>query len=113
MALIWGGEDIISLAKEVIQIAEDKEFEPFAPKGGVMDGQPLPADQVKAVSKWPSRQEQLSILVGQILSAGATLSASCSAPGSKLASQIKKKSEEGGEAEAESSRCVESDETHR
>ena len=41
------------------------------PKGGVMDGQPLAADQVKAVSKWPSRKEQLSILSGQILSAGA------------------------------------------
>ena len=67
MALIWGGEDIISLAKEVINIAEDKNFEPFVPKGGVMDGQPLAADQVKAVSKWPSRKEQLSILSGQIL----------------------------------------------
>ena len=55
MALMWGGEDIISLAKEVIKISEDKEFEPFTPKGGVMDGQPLAADQVKAVSKWPSR----------------------------------------------------------
>src|SRR5919106_4988063 len=47
MALIWGGEDIISLAKEVISIAENKEFQPFAPKGGVMDGQPLAAEQVK------------------------------------------------------------------
>src|SRR5437762_8898657 len=34
MALIWGGEDIISLAKEVIKIAGDKNFEPFKPKGG-------------------------------------------------------------------------------
>ena len=58
MALVWGGEDIISLAKEVINIAEDKNFAPFAPKGGVMDGQSLAADQVKAVSKWPSRKEQ-------------------------------------------------------
>ncbi|MEX0611335.1 MAG: 50S ribosomal protein L10, partial [Pirellulales bacterium] len=67
MALVWGGEDIIALAKEVVKIAADKEFEKFKPKGGVMDGQPLGADQVKAVSKWPTRQEQLSILVGQIL----------------------------------------------
>ena len=41
LALIWGGEDIISLAKEVISIAEDKQYEKFLPKGGVMDGQPL------------------------------------------------------------------------
>lgn len=102
MALMWGGEDIISLAKEVINIAEDKNFAAFAPKGGVMDGQSLAADQVKAVSKWPSRKEQLSILSGQILSVGATLSGQLLSCGSKLASQIKKKSEEeGGEKAAE------------
>ena len=99
MALIWGGEDIISLAKEVINIAEDKNFEPFVPKGGVMDGQQLLADQVKAVSKWPSRLEQLSILSGQILGPGAKLSSQLLGAGAKLASQIKKKSE-GAEEEA-------------
>jgi large subunit ribosomal protein L10 len=92
MAVIWGGEDIISLAKEVINIAEDKAFQPFAPKGGVMDGQPLAGDQIKAVSK--------CILSGQILSVGATLSGQFLSAGSKLASQIKKKSEEGGETAA-------------
>jgi large subunit ribosomal protein L10 len=28
LALVWGGEDIISLAKEIIAIVEKKEFEP-------------------------------------------------------------------------------------
>ena len=101
MALLWGGEDIISLAKEVIKIAQDKNFEAFKPKGGVMDGQALAADQVKAVSKWPSRMEQLSILSGQILSPGAKLSSQLLGAGAKLASQIKKKSEQdesGGES---------------
>ena len=93
-ALIWGGEDIISLAKEVVKIAEDKNFEPFKAKGGVMDGQPLAAEQVKLVSKWPSRLEQLSILSGQILAPGAKLSSQLLAAGAKLANQIKKKSEE-------------------
>jgi large subunit ribosomal protein L10 len=100
LALIWGGEDIISLAKEVISIAEDKQYEKFLPKGGVIDGQPLAADQVKAVSKWPTRLEQLSILSGQILSPGAKLSSQLLGAGAKLASQIKKKSE-GEEAPAE------------
>ena len=93
MALIWGGEDIISLAKEVVKIAGDKQYEKFIPKGGVMDGQPLAAAQVTAVSKWPSRLEQLSILSGQILSPGAKLSSQLLGVGAKLASQIKKKSE--------------------
>jgi large subunit ribosomal protein L10 len=97
LALIWGGEDIISLAKEVIKISEEKDYEKFTPKGGVMDGQALAADQVKVVSKWPSRQEQLSILSGQILSPGAKLSSQLLGAGAKLASQIKKKGE-GDEA---------------
>jgi large subunit ribosomal protein L10 len=93
LALIWGGDDIIALAKEVISIAEDKQYEKFLPKGGVIDGQPLAGDQIKAVSRWPTRLEQLSILSGQILSPGSKLSSQLLGAGAKLASQIKKKSE--------------------
>lgn len=100
-AVVWGAEDIVSLAKVVTKYAEDKQFEGFAPKGGVMDGAALTADDVKAVSKWPSRQEQLSILVGQILAPGANLSSQLLGPGGALASQIKQKGEEAGEAAAE------------
>jgi large subunit ribosomal protein L10 len=92
-AVVWGGEDIVSLAKEIMKLADDKAFEPFSPKGGVMDGKALSADQVKAVSKWPSRTEQLSLLVGQILNPGATLSAQLLGPGRQLASQIKQTGE--------------------
>ena len=95
LAIVWGGENVVSLAKEIMSIAEMKDFEPFQPKGGAMEGQPLTAEQVKAVSKWPSRQEQLSILSGQILSPGANLSSQLLGAGAKLASQIKKKGEEG------------------
>lgn len=99
-AVVWGGEDIVSLAKELSKVIDDKQFEKLAPKGGVMGGSKLGAADVKKVSKWPSRAEQLSILVGQILSPGATLSAQLLGPGAKLASQIKKKTE-GDEAPAE------------
>lgn len=97
LALVWGGEDIVSLAKEVVKITEEKGYEKVTAKGGVLEGKQLDGAGVKAVSKWPSRQEQLSILSGQILSPGAKLSAQLLGAGSKLASQIKKKSEEGGE----------------
>lgn len=93
VAVIWGGEDVVSLAKEVTRIAGEAKYEPFAPKGGVMDGTALSADDVRAVSKWPSRTEMLSTLVGQILGPGANLAAQLAGPGSKLASQIKQKSE--------------------
>ena len=92
-ALVWGGEDIVSLAKEVTRIASDKAFDKFVPKGGVMDGSKLSGADVEKVSKWPSRAEQLSLLVGQILSPGAKLASQLLGPGGKLASQIKKKGE--------------------
>jgi large subunit ribosomal protein L10 len=100
-AVVWGAEDIVSLAKELTKLFEDKQFETLVPKGGVMGGSKLVATDIKKVSKWPSRAEQLSILVGQILSPGATLSAQLLGPGAKLGSQIKKKSEGDEAAPAE------------
>lgn len=94
LALVWGAEDVVSLTKEVVKLTEDKEFAPFEARGGVMDGGRLNADQVKEVSKWPSRQEQLSILAGQILSPGANLVSQLTSIGGALASQIKQKGEE-------------------
>jgi large subunit ribosomal protein L10 len=103
LALIWGGEDIISLAKEVTRLLKEKEFAKLETRGGVMDGARLSPEQVEAVSKWPNRAEQLSLLVGQILSPGATLCGQLGAVGGALASQIKQKGEEpeGGEAAPE------------
>jgi large subunit ribosomal protein L10 len=92
-ALCWGGEDIVSLAKEVVRIAGDEKNRPFEPRSGVLDGQRLSAAQVVEVAKWPSRAEQLSILAGQILSPGATLAGQLEAVGGELASQIEQKAE--------------------
>jgi large subunit ribosomal protein L10 len=100
-AVVWGAEDIVSLAKALTKLLDDKQFEAMTAKGGVMGGSRLAADDIKKVSKWPSRAEQLSILVGQILSPGATLSAQLLGPGAKLGSQIKKKSEGDEAAPAE------------
>ncbi|MCG8448881.1 MAG: 50S ribosomal protein L10 [Pirellulales bacterium] len=94
LAVVWGSEDVVSLAKEVTRLAGEDKYGPFDARGGVMDGAKLSADDVKAVSKWPSRQEQLSLLVGQILGPGATLSAQLLGPGGSLASQVKQKGEE-------------------
>ena len=68
-AVLWGAEDFVSLVKEVTELNEDaEEFEKFEARGGVMDGEQLTPERVKEISKWPSRAEQLSmLLVGQIL----------------------------------------------
>jgi len=93
-AIMWGGEDFVSLAKEVIDLQEDKELEAFQARGGVMDGEKLTPEKVKEISKWPNRAEMLSILSGQILGPGATLNAQLLGPGATLNNQIEQKSKE-------------------
>lgn len=88
VAVVWGGSDLVAVAKEIVRLAGDKEYAPFAARGGVLDGASLSPEQVTEVSKWPSREEQLSILVGQILAPGAKLAAQLTAMGGALASQI-------------------------
>lgn len=97
MALVWGGEDFISLVKEVVLLHNSPEFKKFEARGGVMDGEQLTAERVRDISKWPNRLEQLSILSGQILAPGAGLVSQLLAPGGALASQIEKKAEEDGD----------------
>jgi len=90
LAVIWGCEDFVSLVRTVTKLADSGTFPKLEIKGGVMDGEAMTADQVKKVSKWPSRQEQISMLVGQILSPGATLSGQLVGPARKIAGQVKK-----------------------
>jgi ribosomal protein L10 len=99
LAMVWGAADIVSLAKEVVRLAADKEYEAFKARGGVMAGAKLEPKEVEQISKWPSREEQLSILLGQILSPGARLASQLIAAGGALASQIKQQGE-GAEEEA-------------
>ena len=94
LAVCWGAEDFVSLVKEVVELDAGTTFEVFKAKGGVMDGEALSSDKVREISKWPNRQEQLSILAGQILGPGAALAAQLNGPGGALAGQIKSKSEE-------------------
>jgi len=93
LALCWGSTDFVQLAKEITEIVKDPQYEKFELCGGVMDREKLSSDRVQEISKWPSRAEQLSMLMGQILAPGANLLSQLNAPGGALASQVKKKSE--------------------
>jgi len=98
MAVVWGGEDFVSLVKEITELNDDdKEFAAFQTRGGVMDGEALTPETVQQISKWPNRQEQLSILSGQLLAPGANLSAALLGPGGQVVGQIKQKAEEESE----------------
>jgi large subunit ribosomal protein L10 len=89
LAIVWGSDDFVSLSKEIVRLSEAKEFEGLTTKGGAMDGAKLTPAEVKSVSKWPSRLEQLSILVSQILGPGAKLASQLGGAGGALVSQVK------------------------
>ncbi len=94
-AVLWGADDFVSLVKEATELNKDEEdFEVFETRGGAMDGVQLTPERVLEISKWPSRTEQLSMLVGQIMGPGAQLAAQLKGPGGALVSQIKSKGEE-------------------
>jgi large subunit ribosomal protein L10 len=86
--LVWGSEDIVALSKEIAKWA--KELQHLEIKGGAVEGTPVNAQEVDALSKSPSREELIGRIVSQILGPGSQLSAALLGPGAKLASQIKK-----------------------
>ena len=86
-AVVWGGEDIVALAREIADWA--KKIEKLQIKGGVVGGQALDGKGVDALSKLPSRVELLGQLVTMIQSPGANLAGAILGPGSVLASQVK------------------------
>jgi len=101
LAMVWGASDIVALAKEVVKLAADKDYAQFEARGGVMGGAKLQPTEVAQVSKWPTREEQLSLLVGQILSPGGLVASQLSSVGGALTSQIKQHAEGDESAAAE------------
>jgi large subunit ribosomal protein L10 len=99
LALAWGGEDVVDLAKELDRISGDKQFEGFECRGGALDGGRLDAADVKRVAKWPTRSEQLSILSGQISSLASVLAGQILSAGGTLAGQLASRVEDLEKAE--------------
>lgn len=102
LAVAWGGEDVVDLAKELDRLTGVKEFQGFECRGGALDGARLDANDVKQVAKWPTRAEQLSLLSGQIISLASTLAGQIVSAGGTLAGQIASRVEDlekaGGDA---------------
>ena len=85
--LVWGGEDIVALSKEITRWA--KELEPLQIRGGAVEGTTLTAEGIEQLSKSPSREELIGQVVGLILSPGAQLAGALLGPGGYLAGQFK------------------------
>ena len=95
--LVWGGEDIVALSKEIAKWT--KEVDELDIKGGTLDGATLSAAEVQEVSKWPTREELLSIVSGQILGVASEIAGMVTGPAQQLASQVEEliDRQEGGE----------------
>ena len=104
LAIAWGGEDVVDLAKELDRLTGVKDFEGFECRGGALDGARLDSGDIKKVAKWPTRLEQLSILSGQISSLAGTIAGQIVSAGGTLAGQISQRADDlekaGGDAEA-------------
>ncbi|MCL2305062.1 MAG: 50S ribosomal protein L10 [Planctomycetaceae bacterium] len=95
-AVCWGAADVVALAKELVKLTKDKSLSGFEIKAAVLDGEALNSVQAVDVSKWPTREEQIAMLLGQIIGVGAKLNSQLVAIGGGLASQIKQLAEKDG-----------------
>lgn len=86
--LVWGGEDVVSLSKEITKWA--KQFADLKIKGATVEGQGLDAKGVAVLSKSPGRAELISQLAGLLLAPGAQLAGALQGPGGMLAGCLKK-----------------------
>ncbi len=87
-ALVYGGDSVVEVAREIVQWAKDKESLHF--KAAILDGVTFegPAG-VKALSKYPTREEAQAQVVTLVLSPGRTLMGSVKSPGSTLLGIVK------------------------
>jgi large subunit ribosomal protein L10 len=87
-AVIYGGASVVEVAREIV--ASLKDFPKIELKGAVLDGQLFQGeDGVKALSKFPTREEALGQTVGLLLGPAKKLAAQIKGPGSNIAGIIK------------------------
>ena len=89
--LFFGGETMVDTAKALVEQA--KAFTTLQLRGGVAEGQVLSAADVSALSKLPSREELLGMVVGGLLSPVTGVLSALMSPAEQIASQIEKISE--------------------
>jgi len=98
--LVWGGEDIVGLSKEIAKWS--KEIEPLKIKGGTTEGTVLSKETVDELAKSPGRKELIGQIVAAMMGPGGELAGALLGPGRKLASQIERISEKEESSKEES-----------
>jgi large subunit ribosomal protein L10 len=85
--LIWGGDDVAALSKEIAKWA--RQLDKLEIKGGSVEGQVLDAKGVDELSKSPGRLELIGQIAGLLLSPGARLAGALLGPGGRISGQLK------------------------
>ncbi len=71
-------------------LMDEKKAMPFIEfQGAVLEGATFKADQIEALSKYPTREEAIGKLVGALLGPASTLTKLAVSPGENLASALK------------------------
>jgi len=87
-ALAYGAESVVEVAREIVAIV--KKFPGVELKGAVLDGTLFEGDAgVRALSKFPTRDEAIAEDVALILGPGSKLVGAIKGPGSNLAGILK------------------------
>lgn len=89
--LFYGGESLADTAKVLVEQA--RAFPVVKIRGGVTDGQVLSTADVVSLSRLPSREEILGMIVGGLLAPANGVVSALLGPAQQVASQIEKLSE--------------------
>lgn len=92
-AFITGEEDVCGASKVVKNFV--KEFKKPEVKAGILDGDVLDTDQIKALADLPSRDELLAKLLGVLNEPAAKLLRTVNEPASSLARVLQAKADKG------------------
>jgi len=85
--LVWGGGGMVDLAKTLV--AQAKGLAALQIRGGYMEGRILSKEDIEALSKMPSREELIGMVVARATGQASRVVALMRAPASGLLGQIR------------------------
>ena len=96
-ALAIGGQNPVVTVRELLEQA--KEIPSLLVRGALMEGEVFGPERVEELSRYPTREEAIANLVGQVLSPGGQVVGALLGAGSRVAALVKAVEDRAGEAE--------------
>jgi large subunit ribosomal protein L10 len=86
-AIVYGADSIVTVVRELLAIGKDSPN--LTVKAAYMEGTAFGQDQIERLSKFPTRDEAIALIVSAVLSPGGKLVGCLIGPSGKLASILK------------------------